>query len=180
MREAHDDHLKERYSELTKELVNLYPNFSFRFSKHYTIFGQEVQLFYYEKTLSENRRRASGIMLTFNGNPGDILWNIQNDTKEGILELLRIHNRIGKSTQSFSKTLFKGPMDMGKMEDPRPYIPHHSTPQKRSSEHNNQKGPVYLARKSNEEQPRRIEKPTPVTMEKFKELALKKGWIKEK
>ena len=180
MKELHD----ERYTALTEQLVESYSNYSFRFLKHYSIYGQEVQLFYYEKASTENsRRRASGVMLTFNGNPGDILWNIQNDTKEGIVEILRIHNRIGRNPGSFSTTLFKGPMDMGKMEDHRSQLPQ-LRPQKKTSDYpqNNQRKPqVYVTKKPDEPQKIiRNEKPTSVTMEKFKELAMKKGWIKEK
>ena len=184
MREIHDDRLTEKYNELVKQLKGLYPQYSFRFSKHYNIFGQEVQLFYYEKASTENsRRRASGIMLTFNGNPGDILWNIQNDTKQGILEILRIHNRIGTKRGAFSTTLFKGPMDMGNMEDTRPYIsPSFHTQKKSPPPRPQQEKPkVYVTKKPDEPQKTiRNEKPTSVTMEKFKELALKKGWIKAK
>jgi len=171
----------EKYTALTEELIKSYPNYSFRFLKHYSIYGQEVQLFYYEKASTENsRRRASGVMLTFNGNPGDILWNIQNDTKEGVVELLRIHNRIGRTRGSFSTTLFKGPMDMGKMEDTRPYSPLVHT-QKKSPPRPQEKPKVYATKKPL--LPPKIirnEKPTSVTMEKFKELAMKKGWIKGK
>ena len=45
MKELHD----ERYTALTEQLVESYSNYSFRFLKHYSIYGQEVQLFYYEK-----------------------------------------------------------------------------------------------------------------------------------
>ena len=187
-----------RYAHLIKKLGEHYTKYQFEFLVEYKIYGQAVQLFQFSR-VSEGGRRKS-CMLTFNANPGDVLWNIRQTDKHSIAELMRVHKRVGRPG-SFSQSLFHG-KEFFANEDavaqgPRAHGPRYRNYPRRSPAEQNE---VQNYKQHNETHPtiqsspvsqasplprRTIPSPlkpqkseTPLSLDKLKDLFKSKGWIK--
>lgn len=95
---------ENRVSVLASKLKSFYGQYDFSFEVEYFIYNQEVQIYSFWPCTSQNRGKY---MLTFNSNPGDVIWNLQSIDKRSITELLRVHNRTS-GTKNYSQSLFRG------------------------------------------------------------------------
>ncbi|MFH1729479.1 MAG: hypothetical protein ABIA04_13805 [Pseudomonadota bacterium] len=192
----------EKFRFLTQKLSQMYPDYSFDFVDSYRYYSTQVQVFYYEKKHDQShirRRRARGCMLTFNENPGDVIWNLQGSDKRSIFELLKVHDRVGKN-KNLSQNLFRG--SSFKHSDEIGYVRQDSTNiykknykpkltqevdgnkafsnSANSEEKSKSPKSAYKSQKKTPSPPQysKPEKPTNDLMEKFKQAAKDKGWMK--
>ncbi len=171
---------ENKFNVLAIKLSEIYSEYSFSFRKTYTLYNQEIQIFNFSKKVTHFGRHKFGLMLTFNGNPGDCIWNLQADDKDSIAGLMRIHNRISGRPQKYSQNIFKGKSFMGRAEESEEQFEpvlmtrpkHDFVPVKKII-------PTY----KNKEQETRFDlsqkKPTQTSLDALKKIAKEKGWIKE-
>lgn len=181
--------LPSRYRQLEQQLSSLYNKYVFVFEGEYKIYNQDIQIFSFCNRGQDPSRGRQKMMLTFNGNPGDVLWNLQSTDKDAITQLMRIHNRTSK--QTYSPGLFRGRSFFGdtnattmnygpKKFRPGSYMPKpHETSigqEKKEPQFQEKKYIRETAPKPQTSVPKTPAKPD---FNKLKELALKKGWIKK-
>lgn len=172
--------MDSKINSLVTKLSELYNNYTFSFKEAYTLHGQQVQIFSYSKKAGTGRK-AYGYMLTFGFNPGDVIWNIRNIEKNAIVDLLRVHNRIGHNVGKFSQSLFRGKSFVDKYEQNRPTYSRNVKEQKAPEPKRPQR--TFLKAKDGTQKKKpdlKSQKPSLASLDKLKELAKKKGWIKEK
>jgi hypothetical protein len=135
-------------------------------------------------------------MLTFNFNPGDIIWNVQSIDKRSITELMRIHNRTTGNTKVYSQSLFRG-RDFFSDKDARTITPRRRY-EKIDNKDNRKEDNVQkveettkkiLVRNTENDKLReegRAQKESKISaklddmLSKFKLIAEEKGWIKKR
>jgi hypothetical protein len=180
---------ENKFNTLAIKLSEIYNEYSFSFRKTYTLYNQEIQIFNFSKKITYFGKHKFGLMLTFNGNPGDCIWNLQADDKDSIAGLMRIHNRISGRTQKYSQNIFKGKSFTGRAEEVEEQIepafvtrPRHDfiTPKKIIPQYRNREKETYSHAKTTKQSSNLSQaKPTQTSFDVLKRFAKEKGWIKE-
>ncbi|OGQ95675.1 MAG: hypothetical protein A2284_14230 [Deltaproteobacteria bacterium RIFOXYA12_FULL_61_11] len=222
-----------RVRRLATQLETMYHEYAFTFLEEYELYQQKVQVFGYDrkKLYANVRRGGRGMILCFNYNPGDLIWNIADRSKRGVGEVMRYSNRTAPQKVQSSPNLFHSrsfttsernlfvsehddtflrhesrkqpvsapPRDPGRPErtgdataakasDQPPEVPGTSISSPREAQGTRQEA----RRRTREAEPCPVEKPAdaapepalrqnpPATpLERLRELAKKKGWLKE-
>lgn len=99
---------RPRIDKLSMALHEVYTEYAFESVAAYELYKQQVRVFKFSRKVryANVRRPGNGLLLIFNNNPADVIWNVNGSDKRTVMDIMKTYNRTSAASGSLSPNLF--------------------------------------------------------------------------